>query len=184
MSNAIKPYLGIMPTIADDVFIADTSSVIGDVHIGAGSSIWYGCVLRGDSGSRITIGKRVNVQDGTVIHLNGARADGTPDMPTIIGDDITIGHSALIHACTLESGCFIGMRSVILDGAVVESGAMVAAGAVVAPGKVVKKGELWAGTPAKPLRDLRPHELAFWPESIKIYCNLALDHIKSGNDAR
>lgn len=172
MSNAIKPYLGIMPTIADDVFIADTSSVIGDVHIGAGSSIWYGCVLRGDSGSRITIGKRVNVQDGTVIHLNGARADGAPDMPTIIGDDITIGHSALIHACTLESGCFIGMRSVILDGA------------VVAPGKVVKKSELWAGTPAKPLRDLRPHELAFWPESIKIYCNLALDHIKSGNDAR
>lgn len=184
MSNAIKPYLGIMPTIADDVFIADTSSVIGDVLIGAGSSIWYGCVLRGDSGSRITIGKRVNVQDGTVIHLNGARADGAPDMPTIIGDDITIGHSALIHACTLESGCFIGIRSVILDGAVVESGAMVAAGAVVAPGKVVKKSELWAGTPAKPLRDLRPHELAFWPESIKIYCNLALDHIKSGNDAR
>jgi carbonic anhydrase/acetyltransferase-like protein (isoleucine patch superfamily) len=76
------------------------------------------------------------------------------------------------------------MRSVILDGAVVESGAMVAAGAVVAPGKVVKKGELWAGTPAKPLRDLRPQELAFWPESIKIYCNLAQDHIKSGNDAR
>jgi len=184
MNNPLKPYLGVMPTIADDVFIADTASVIGDVRIGAGSSVWYGCVLRGDSGSRITVGERTNIQDGTVVHLNGARADGTPDMPCTIGSDITIGHSALIHACTLEDGCFIGMRSVVLDGAVVESGAMVAAGAVVSPGKVVKKGELWAGIPAKPLRELREAELTFWPESIEIYCKLAQDHIKSGNGAK
>ncbi len=131
MSNAIKPYLGITPTIADDVFIADTASVIGDVHIGAGSSVWYNCVLRGDGGSLIRVGERTNIQDGTIVHVNGPREDGTEHMPTYIGSDITIGHNALIHACTLEDGCFIGMSSTVLDGAVVETGAMVAAGAVV-----------------------------------------------------
>ena len=184
MTGPVKPYLGVMPTIADDVFIADTAAVIGDVHIGAGSSVWYNCVIRGDAGSYIRIGEWVNVQDGTVIHLNGPRQDGSAHMPTIIGDDITIGHSALIHACTLQSGCFIGMRSVVLDGAVVETGAMVAAGAVVSPGKVVKAGELWAGVPAKPLRDLRQAELDYWPESVATYCQLAANHIKSGNSGR
>ncbi|MEP4380213.1 MAG: gamma carbonic anhydrase family protein [Alphaproteobacteria bacterium] len=183
MTNPVKPYLGVTPTIADDVFIADNAAVIGDVHIGAGSGVWYSCVLRGD-GAPIRIGERVNIQDGTVIHVNGPRADGTAEMPTHIGDDITIGHSALIHACTLQSGCFIGMRSVILDGAVVETGAMVAAGAVVSPGKVVKAGELWAGIPAKPLRELRQAELDFWPESVATYCELAQNHIKSGNGAK
>ena len=181
MSGPVKPYLGIMPTIAEDVFIADTAAVIGDVHIGAGSSVWYNTVIRGDSGSYIRIGERVNVQDGTVIHLNGERWDGTEHMPTVIGDDITIGHSALIHACTLQSRCFIGMRAVVLDAAVVETGAMVAAGAVVPPGKVVKAGELWAGVPAKPLRELRQEELDSWPEFVATYCELAVNHIKSGN---
>lgn len=184
MSGPVKPYLGIMPTIADDVFVADTAAVIGDVHIGAGSSVWYNCVIRGDAGSFIRIGERVNIQDGTVIHLNGPRENGTEHMPAIIGDDITIGHSALIHACTLQSRCFIGMRAVVLDLAVVETGAMVAAGAVVSPGKVVKAGELWAGIPAKPLRDLRQDELDNWPESIATYCQLAANHIKSGNSGR
>ncbi|MCZ6586868.1 MAG: gamma carbonic anhydrase family protein, partial [Alphaproteobacteria bacterium] len=92
-----------------------------------------------------------------------------------------IGHTALIHACTLQSRCFIGIRSVVLDGAVVETGAMVAAGAVVAPGKVVKAGELWAGVPARPLRELRQDELDYWPESVATYCQLAASHIKSGN---
>lgn len=181
MSGPLKPYLGIMPTVAEDVFVAESAAVIGDVHIGAGSSVWYNCVIRGDADSYIRIGERVNVQDGTVIHLNGPRWDGTEHMPTIIGDEITIGHSALIHACTLQSRCFIGMRSVVLDGTVVETGAMVAAGAVVAPGKVVKAGELWAGVPARPLRELRQDELDYWPESVATYCQLAANHIKSGN---
>jgi carbonic anhydrase/acetyltransferase-like protein (isoleucine patch superfamily) len=184
MTNPVKPYLGVTPTIADDVFIADNAAVIGDVHIGAGSSVWYSCVIRGDAGSHIRIGERVNIQDGTVIHLNGPREDGSDHMPTIIGDEITIGHSALIHACTLQSRCFIGMRSVVLDGAVVETGAMVAAGAVVSPGKVVKAGELWAGIPAKPLRDLRQAELDYWPESVATYYKLAQNHIKSGNGVK
>ena len=184
MSGPVKPSLGITPTIAEDVFVADTAAVIGDVHIGAGSSVWYNCVIRGDAGTYIRIGERVNVQDGTIIHVNSARLDGSPAMPTIIGDDITIGHMALIHACTLQSGCFIGMKSCVLDGAVVETGAMVAAGAVVSPGKVVKSGELWAGVPARSLRDLRPDELAYWPESVAGYQELAANHIKSGNSNR
>ncbi len=181
MSGPIKPYLGIVPTIADDVFVADTAAVIGDVHIGAGSSVWYNCVIRGDASTYIRIGERVNVQDGTIIHVNAPRLDGSAAMPTIIGDDITIGHMALIHACTLQSGCFIGMKSCVLDGAVVETGAMVAAGAVVSPGKVVKSGELWAGVPARALRELRQDELDYWPESVAAYQELAANHIKSGN---
>lgn len=184
MSGPVKPYLGIVPTIADDVFIADTAAVIGDVHIGAGSSVWYNCVIRGDADSYIRIGERVNVQDGTVIHINGPREDGSPAQLTIIGDDITIGHMSLIHACTLQSGCFIGMKSCVLDGAVVETGAMVAAGAVVAPGKVVTAGQLWAGIPAKPLRDIRQDEYDYWPEAIAEYQKLAAAHLKSGNDGR
>ena len=184
MSGPVKPYLGITPTIADDVFIADTAAVIGDVHIGAGSSVWYNAVIRGDAGTYIRIGERVNVQDGTVIHVNSAREDGSPAQPVNIGDDITIGHMALIHACTLQSGCFIGMKSCVLDGAVVETGAMVAAGAVVSPGKVVKAGELWAGIPARPLRELRQDEHDYWPESIAGYQELAANHLKSGNGGR
>ena len=103
MLSPLKPYLGVKPTIASNVFIADTAAVIGNVNIGADSSVWYNCVIRGDAGSSITIGERVNIQDGTVIHINGAREDGSPHMPVVIGDDITIGHSALIHACTLQS---------------------------------------------------------------------------------
>jgi carbonic anhydrase/acetyltransferase-like protein (isoleucine patch superfamily) len=184
MSGPVKPYLGILPTIADDVFIADTAAVIGDVHIGAGSSVWYNCVIRGDADSYIRIGERVNVQDGTVIHINGPREDGSPAQLTIIGDDITIGHMSLIHACTLQSGCFIGMKSCVLDGAVVETGAMVAAGAVVAPGKVVTAGQLWAGVPARPLRDIRQDEYDYWPEAVAEYQKLAANHLKSGNDGR
>jgi carbonic anhydrase/acetyltransferase-like protein (isoleucine patch superfamily) len=183
MTNPVKPFLGAVPKIGANVFIADTASVVGNVLIGEGASIWYNVTVRGDD-AEIRIGARTNVQDGTVIHVNGPRNDGSPAQPTFIGDDITIGHMALIHACTLQSGCFIGMKSCILDGAVVETGAMVAAGAVVSPGKVVRAGELWAGVPAKPMRELRPQELAFWPESIETYCRLAREHMQSGNVAR
>ena len=183
MNNPVKSYLGVTPTIASDVFIADTASVIGNVEIAEGASIWYNVTIRGDD-APIRIGARTNIQDGSVVHVNGPRNDGSPAMPTFIGDDITIGHMALIHACTLQSGCFIGMKSCILDGAVVETGAMVAAGAVVSPGKVVKSGELWAGVPARPLRQLRPDELAFWPESIETYCRFGREHLESGNGYR
>ncbi len=170
MSPVIMPYKNITPTIAKDAFIAGGAVVIGDVHIGAQSNVWFGCIIRGDVNC-IRIGERTNIQDGTVIHVT--RKTG----PTIIGSGVTIGHSVLLHACTLEDDCFIGMHSTIMDGAVVESGAWVAAGAIVTPGKRIPKGQIWAGNPAKYFRDLKPEETAFIPISSNNYVELARDYI-------
>ncbi len=162
----ILPYNGIYPTIASDVFIAPGAVVIGDVHIGAGSNVWFGCVIRGDVNS-IRIGERTNIQDGTVIHVT--RKTG----PTIIGSGITIGHSVLLHACTLMDNCFIGMHATVMDHAVVEHYAMVAACANVTYNKIVPTNELWAGNPAKKLRDMKPQERDFIPVSAENYVRLA-----------
>lgn len=142
-----------MPQLADDVFIAPGARVIGRVSIGAGSSVWFNCVLRGDVG-RISVGQRTNIQDGSIVHVTGGRFD------THIGDDVLVGHGCIIHGCRLESHAFIGMGATVLDGAVVEGDAMLAAGALLTPGKAVKTGELWAGRPAKFLRALRAEEIA------------------------
>jgi gamma-carbonic anhydrase len=166
MTALILPHHGKSPIIHDSAFIADTAVVIGDVEIGADSSIWFGTVVRGDV-NVVRIGARTNIQDGVVIHV-ASRGQGT-----FVGDDITIGHMALLHACTLESGCFVGMKACLMDGAYVESGAMVAAGALVTPGKRVRRGELWAGTPARPMRDLTAEEIEFFPRSAAQYVELA-----------
>ena len=147
MSDDILPFDGVMPVLGENVFVAPGAKVIGDVHIGSESSIWYGCILRGDV-NEIRIGARTNIQDGTVIHVS-SKGQGT-----YIGDDIAVGHMALLHACTLEDRAFVGMKAVIMDGAVVETGGMVAAGALITPGKRVKTGELWTGWPAKYARPL------------------------------
>jgi gamma-carbonic anhydrase len=166
----ILPYRGILPKIAKSAFIAPGAAIIGDVEIGEESNVWFGCVIRGDV-NIIRIGARTNIQDGTVIHVT--RKTG----PTHIGSDITIGHSTLLHACTLEDGCFIGMHATVMDDAVVESGAMVAAGALVTPKKRIPKGQLWAGNPAKYFRDLMPEDLAFFPKSVQYYVDLSKEYI-------
>jgi gamma-carbonic anhydrase len=152
MTALILPHHGKYPVIHDSAFIAPNAVVIGDVEIGPDSSIWFGCVVRGDV-NVIRIGARTNIQDGTIIHV-AARGQGT-----FIGDGVTVGHMALLHACTVESGAFIGMKSCVMDGVVVESGAVVAAGALVTPGKRVLKGQVWAGNPARYLRDVTPTEV-------------------------
>jgi len=174
MPALIRPYDGITPKIAPDAFIAETAVVIGNVEIGPQSGIWYGCVLRGDSNS-IKIGARTNIQDGTIIHVNHER-EGAVGTKTIIGDDITVGHMALLHACTLEDGSFVGMKACVMDGVVVETGAMVAAGALVTPGKRVKRGELWAGSPAKLMRPLTEKEIAYFAYSAQHYAELAASY--------
>jgi carbonic anhydrase/acetyltransferase-like protein (isoleucine patch superfamily) len=174
MPALIKPHENITPRIAPDAFIAETAVVIGDVEIGAAASIWYGCVLRGDSNS-IKVGARTNIQDGTVIHVNHER-EGAAGTRTTIGSDVTVGHMALLHACTLEDGSFVGMKACVMDGVVVESGAMVAAGALVTPGKRVKKGELWAGSPAKLMRPLTEKEIAYFTYSAQHYADLAASY--------
>lgn len=170
----ISPYRNKYPRIASDAFIAETAVIIGDVEIGPRASIWFGCVLRGDTNS-IRVGAGTNIQDGTVIHGNNVPEGVDPDAPgyrTTIGANITVGHMAMLHACTLEDGCFIGMRSAIIDGAVVESRAMVAAGAMVTPFKRVRSGELWAGSPAKLMRALTADEIASFADSAEHYCRL------------
>lgn len=162
----ILPYRNTLPRIATDAFIAPSAVVIGNVEIGPATSIWFNCVVRGDVMS-IRIGAGTNIQDGTVVHVT------THDFATEIGDHVTIGHNAIIHGCRLENASFVGMGAVVMDGAVVESGAMVAAGALVTPGKRVPNGQLWAGSPAKLLRDLTSEESVYIGESAHHYAELA-----------
>ena len=166
MPGLIRPHHGVTPTIDPTAFVAETAEIIGDVEIAADASIWYGAVLRGD-GNYIRVGARTNVQDGAIVHIN------TQLFPCIIGADITIGHGAIVHACTLEDSCFVGMGATVLDGAVVERHAMVAAGALVTPGKRVPTGELWAGNPAKKMRDLTEKDFEMFAKSADGYVALS-----------
>ena len=162
----ILPYNGTWPKIADDVFIAPGACVIGDVEIGAGSSVWFNSVIRGDD-KPIRIGERVNIQDGTVIHVH-SKFQGT-----FIGSDITIGHMALLHACNIQDKAFVGMGSIVLDRCTIETGGMLAGGAMLTPGKTVKSGELWAGRPAKFMRALSDEEISGFDWSFQSYAERA-----------
>ncbi len=177
MSNFILPYKGIMPKIHVSAFIAPSASIIGDVEIGEGSNIWYNCVLRGDVND-IKIGARTNIQDGTVIHVT------TDFSGTFVGDDVTVGHSAILHACRIENFGFVGMGSLVMDGAVVESFAMLAAGSLLSPGKRVPKGQLWAGRPAKYMRDLTEEDMAYIKWSAPHYVELGQDHKQTTTNKR
>ena len=165
----ILPYNGITPTIHPDAWIAPGAVVIGDVHIGAFTNVWFGCVIRGDVNT-IRIGERTNIQDGTIIHVT--RKTG----PTTIGSGITIGHKALLHACTIEDDCFIGMGATLLDFSVVERGGFLAAGALLTPKKTVKYGEMWAGNPARFFRLLNEEEAAFIAISADNYIKLSNEY--------
>ena len=170
----ILPYKGIMPNIHPTVYIADNAVITGDVTIGENSSIWFGCVLRGDV-NKIVIGKRSNVQDGTVVH------ESSFGHPTIIGDDVTIGHMALIHACTIHDGVLIGMQSCVMDGTVIEARAMLAAGSLVPPGKHIASGQLWGGRPAKHMRDLNEKDFKHLEWSSDNYVKVSRTY-KSGQN--
>ena len=174
-SGLIIPFGGVMPKIAPDAFIADNATVIGNVEIGPGASVWFGVVLRGDVG-QITIGARTNIQDGTIIHVTGKQHD------THIGANCLVGHAVVIEGGILEDGAFIGMRSCVLPGVVVEGGAMVAAGALVTPNKRVKKGELWGGSPAKLMRPMTEEEAASNKASVDGYANLAQKYRRERGD--
>lgn len=170
MPGLILPYRQILPQIADTAFIAPTAAVVGDVVIGAETNVWFGCVIRGDV-NEIRIGERTNIQDGTIIHVTRQKCG------TYIGCDVTIGHMALLHACTLEDTCFIGMQATVMDACVVEGGAMVAAGALVTPGKRIRRGQLWAGRPAKHLRDLSAEEWEGMASTAPHYVRLGQEYL-------
>ncbi len=171
----ILPYRNIVPRIHPSAFIAPNAVVIGDVEIGAHANIWFNVVIRGDD-APIRIAAGANIQDGTVMHVTHDVPSGGEHIPTVIGDDVAIGHMALLHGCTLEPGAFVGMKACVMDKAVVQSGAMVAAGAVVTPRKVVKAGQLWAGTPARYFRALKPEEIEYMRWVPKHYRRLAEEY--------
>jgi len=158
-----------LPRVAPDAFVAPGAALIGDVEIGPLASVWFGCVVRGDV-HQIRIGARTNVQDGTIIHATRDR------FATLIGEEVTIGHRALVHGCTLEDRAFIGMGATVMDGATVESTAMLAAGALLTPGKRIPAGQLWTGTPARYARDLSADEIAVHAEQNLLYVELGREY--------
>ena len=176
MSSQIVSYCGKTPRIADDAWIAPNATIIGDVEIGPRSSVWFNCTVRGDV-NIIRIGDGTNIQDGTVIHVDSKKYG------TFVGDNVLIGHMALIHACLIEDGAFIGMKACVMDGAIVERRAMVAAGALVTPGKVVPTGQLWAGSPAVYFRDLRPEEIDGMEDAALQYADFAATYAREEADA-
>ncbi|MCH2215031.1 MAG: gamma carbonic anhydrase family protein, partial [Flavobacteriales bacterium] len=136
---------GLAPFLEEDVWVAPNATVVGDVHIGAKSSIWYQSVLRGDVG-KIVLGKEVNIQDGTVIHSTTGKSTVT------LGNRVSVGHRAIVHGCTSEEEVLIGMGAIVMDNAYLERGSIVAAGAVVLENTRVEGGWIWAGVPAKPVK--------------------------------
>src|ERR1700733_4232715 len=157
---------GITPKIAPDAFIAPTAAVIGDVVIGSETGIWFHCLVRGDL-QFIHIGARTNIQDGAIIHVDSGA------FSTTIGDDVTVGHNAVIHGCTLKNRAFVGISATVLDGAVIEEGGMLAAGGLLTPGKVIGRNELWVGSPAKLLRVMTDEQRKRFDRNAEVYRELA-----------
>ncbi len=171
----IRSYRGIMPRLGSGVFIAETAAVIGDVVLGDDVSIWYSAVVRGDCCS-IRIGARSNVQDNCSLHVTSKTG------PLTLEEEVTLGHNAVVHACTVRRGALIGMNATVLDNADVGASAFVAAGAVVLNGTVIPPATLWTGNPAKHKRDLTPDEV----EGLKTYWKNYLEYKTEylGNEAK
>ena len=174
--TTILPFHGKVPRIHDSAFIAPGVRIIGDVEIGPDASVWYNCVLRGDV-NRIVIGARSNIQDGTVIHCDGPDAHMPDGFPAIIGDDVLVGHMAMLHGCTLRDRAFVGLSATVMNGAVIESDGMLAAGAILSPGKVLGARHLWMGRPAKYARDLPDEALADMQAGVARYVENGRAHL-------
>ncbi len=173
--SSIISFRGKTPTIHPTAFIAPGARIIGDVEIGPNASIWYNCVLRGDVNA-IRIGARTNVQDGTVIHCDSPKPGNEAGLPTIIGDDVLIGHMVMLHGSILHDRAFVGLSSTVMDGCTIHSDGMLAAGALLSPGKTISAGELWIGRPAKLLRLLSVQEIAGNQLGVAHYAELAALH--------
>ena len=176
--NNIRSYKGIVPQIAPSAYIDPAAAVIGDVVIGEDSSVWPMVSIRGDV-NNIRIGERTNIQDGCVLHVTHKGPLSPDGFALSIGNDVTVGHNVVLHACTVEDECLIGMGSVLLDGAVIKKGAMVGAGSVVSPGKTLEGGYLYLGTPARQARPLNDREQAFFSYSANHYVALKNDYLDS-----
>lgn len=173
---AIRPYKGILPKLGGGAYVDESAAVIGDVELGDDASIWPMCSLRGDV-NIIRIGARTNIQDNSVIHVTHPYSELPEGQAAIIGDDVTVGHQCVLHACTVGNQCLIGMGSIILDGAVLHDRVLLGAGSLVTEGKVLEGGHLWMGRPAKKVRPLTDKELAWFGYSAKHYVKLKDDYL-------
>jgi carbonic anhydrase/acetyltransferase-like protein (isoleucine patch superfamily) len=167
----LHPYRGIMPSLHPSVFVVESAEIIGDVVIGSQSSVWYNAVIRGDVNS-IRIGERTNIQDGCLLHVRHKK------YPLIVELDITMGHGAIVHGCTIHSCCLVGIGAIILDNAEIGSFSLVAAGAVVRENAKMPEGVLIAGVPAKVVRDLSVGERAMIAESAQNYLKYVEEYRK------
>lgn len=164
----IIEYENIKPQIDESCFVADSAEIIGRVNIDKNSSVWYGCIIRGDENT-IDIGKNTNIQDGTVIHIS-------KEHQTEIGDYVTVGHKAIVHACKIGNNVLVGMGAILLDGVEIEDDVLIGAGSIVTPGKVIPRGSLVLGSPAKVIRELSEEEIKHLKQSAIDYRIYAEKH--------
>ncbi|MCK9813019.1 gamma carbonic anhydrase family protein [Pseudomonas sp. MAFF 302046] len=178
---AIRTYQNLTPSLGERAFVDSSAVVIGDVEIGADSSIWPLTVIRGDM-HRIRIGARTSVQDGCVLHITHAGPFNPDGFPLLIGDDVTVAHKVMLHGCQIGSRILIGMGSIVMDGAVVEDEVIIGAGSLVPPGKRLESGFLYVGSPVKAVRPLTDKERAFFTYSAANYVKLKDLHLAEGYD--
>jgi carbonic anhydrase/acetyltransferase-like protein (isoleucine patch superfamily) len=178
---AIRKYQNHIPALAERVFVDHSAVVIGNVEIGADSSIWPLTVIRGDM-HRIRIGARTSVQDACVLHITHAGPFNPDGFPLLIGDEVTIAHKVMLHGCTVGNRILIGMGSIVMDGAVVEDEVIIGAGSLVPPGKRLESGFLYVGSPVKQVRALTDKERAFFSYSASNYVKLKDQHLAEGYD--
>ncbi|MDI5984037.1 gamma carbonic anhydrase family protein [Halomonas sp. M4R5S39] len=177
-AGAIRSWKGVTPQLGERVYIDPACMVLGDVVLGDDCSVWPMAVIRGDM-HRIRIGARTSVQDGSVLHITHASDFNPEGFPLTIGEEVTIGHKAILHGCTLGNRILVGMGAIVMDGAVVEDEVIIAAGAVVTPGKRLESGHVYAGNPAKALRPLKEQERAFFPYTAGNYVRLKDDYLSA-----
>ena len=172
----IRSFQGTAPKIDSTAFIAETAVIVGDVEVGAQSSIWYNVVARGDV-NFIRIGARTNIQDLSMLHVTHRKNEQDSGAPLVIGDDVTVGHSVTLHGCTVGNGSFIGMQAIVMDKAVIGEGALIGARSLVTEGTIVPPYTLWIGAPAKMKRELTAEEIAWLKKSPQNYVKYALQYI-------
>jgi len=175
----IRPYRDVRPIIGLRVWIDPAAVVIGRVTIGDDASIWPGAVLRGDV-NYIEIGARTSIQDGSVLHVASARLAGADGIPLLVGAECTVGHRAILHACTIGARCLVGMGAIVMDGVIVGDEVIIGAGSLVPAGKRLPSRTLWLGSPAREVRALTPEEIAMLAESAAHYVALKDDYLKGG----
>jgi carbonic anhydrase/acetyltransferase-like protein (isoleucine patch superfamily) len=178
----LAPHHGIAPTLGTGAWVHPRATVIGEVSIGADASVWPGAVIRGDVNS-IAIGAASNIQDGSVLHVSHKTPANPAGGPLVIGARVTVGHTVILHACTIGDECLIGMGSIILDRAVVQKHVLLGAGSLVPEGKVLESGHLYLGRPAKMVRPLTAEEIAYFSYSAEHYVKLARSYGQSLQDS-